>query len=77
MKTKIDENVWDYWRLPNGNYIVKTKKNDGLDDDCDFKNTLPAVLGSFILSNAVTGNVKELVSETKEGQFLEIETPTA
>ena len=28
------------------------KKDDGLDDDCDIKNTLPAVLGAFILSNS-------------------------
>ena len=27
------------------------KKDDGLDDDCDIENTLPAVLGAFILSN--------------------------
>ena len=27
------------------------KKDDGLDDECDIKNTLPAVLGAFILSN--------------------------
>ena len=53
MKTEFDENVLDYWRLPNGNYIVKMKKDDGLDDDdCDIKNTLPAVLGAFILSNS-------------------------
>ena len=26
MKTKIDENVSDYWKLANGNYIVKMKK---------------------------------------------------
>ena len=51
MKTEFDENVLDYWKLPNGNYIVKMKKDDGLDDDCDIKNTLPAVLGAFILSN--------------------------
>ena len=52
MKTEFDENVLDYWRLPNGNYIVKKKKDDGLDDDCDIKNTLPAILGAFILSNS-------------------------
>ena len=52
MKTEFDENVLDYWRLPNGNYIVKMKKDDGLDDDCDVKNTLPAVLGAFILGNS-------------------------
>ena len=52
MKTEFDENVLDYWKLPNGNYIVKMKKDDGLDDDCDIKNTLPAVLVAFILSNS-------------------------
>ena len=26
MKTEFDENVLDYWKLPNGNYIVKTIK---------------------------------------------------
>ena len=52
MKTEFDENVLDYWKLPNGNYIVMMKKDDGLDDDCDIKNTLPAVLGAFILSNS-------------------------
>ena len=51
MKTEFDENVLDYWKLPNGNYFVKMKKDDGLDDDCDIKNTLAAVLGAFILSN--------------------------
>ena len=52
MKTELDENVLDYWKLPIGNYVVKMKKDDGLDDDCDIKNTLPAVLGAFILANS-------------------------
>ena len=53
MQTEYDENVSDYWKLPDGNYIVKMKKDDGLDDnDCDVKNTLPAQLGAFILSNS-------------------------
>ena len=52
MKTEFDENVLDYWKLPNGNYIVKMKKDDGLDDDCDVENTLPALLGAFILANS-------------------------
>ena len=52
METEFDENVLDYWKLPNGNYIVKMKKDDGLDDDCDIKKTLPAVLGAFILANS-------------------------
>ena len=53
MKTEFDENVLEYWKLPNGNYIVKMKKGVGLDDDCDIKNTLPAVLRAFILSNSI------------------------
>ena len=52
MKTEFDGNVLDYWKLPNENYIVKMEKDDGLDDDSDIKNTLPAVLGAFILSNS-------------------------
>ena len=52
MKTEFDENVLGYWKLPKGNYIVKTKNDDGLDDDCDIKNTLPAVLGAFISGNS-------------------------
>ena len=53
IKTEFDENILDYWKLPNGNYIAKIKKDDGLDDDdCDIKNILPAVLGSFILANS-------------------------
>ena len=52
MKTEFDENILDYWKITNGNYIVNMKKDDGLDDDCDIKNTLPAVLGAFILSKS-------------------------
>ena len=52
MKTELDENNLGCWKLPNGNYIVKMKKDDGVDDDCDIRNTLSAVLGSFILANA-------------------------
>ena len=48
----LDGNVLGYCRLPNGNYIVKLKKNDGLDYNCDIKNNLSAVLGAFILSNS-------------------------
>ena len=51
MKTEFDENVLEYWKLPDANYIVKMKKGDGLDDDCDIETTLPEVLGAFILGN--------------------------
>ena len=46
------ENVLDYWKSPNGNYIVKTEDDDGLDGDNNVKNTLPSHLGAFILSNS-------------------------
>ena len=35
MITEYDENVLDYWKVPNGIFIVKMKKEDGLDDDCN------------------------------------------
>ena len=46
------DNVIIYSKLPNGNYIVKIKKDDGLEGDNDAKNTLPSHLGAFILSNS-------------------------
>ena len=52
METENDENVLDYWKLPKGNYIVKLKKDDGLEGDNDVKNTLSSHLGAFILSNS-------------------------
>ena len=42
----------DYWKLPNGTYFVKMKKDEGLDDDIDIKNILPSHLGACILSNS-------------------------
>ena len=48
MKAECDENGSDYWNIQNGNYIVKMKKDDGLDNDCDIKNTLPGHLEAFI-----------------------------
>ena len=35
MKTEYDESVVQYWNFPNEKHIVKMKKDDGLDDDCD------------------------------------------
>ena len=52
METEYDENVLDHWKLPNGNFIVKFKKDDGLEGDNNVKNTLPSLLGAFILSNS-------------------------
>ena len=52
MEIEYDENVLDYWRLPKENYIVKFKKDDGLDGNNDEKITLLSHLGAFILSNS-------------------------
>ena len=37
METEYDENVLDYCKLPNGNYFVKFKTDDELEDDNDVK----------------------------------------
>ena len=37
MGTEYDENVLDYWNIPNGNYMKKVRKDDGLDGDNDVK----------------------------------------
>ena len=52
MKTEYYENVLGYWKVSMGNYIVKFKEEDGLDDDIDVKNILTEHLGAFILSNS-------------------------
>ena len=38
-------------KLPNGNYIEKFYRDDGLDGDNDVKNTLSSRLGAFIICN--------------------------
>ena len=43
MKTEFDENVLDFWKIPNEKYTEKMKKENGKDDDCYIKNTLPAL----------------------------------
>ena len=50
MKTEYDENVLDYWKLPNGKDIVKMEKKDGRNGNN--KRTLPAHLSAFILSKS-------------------------
>ena len=50
MQTEYDDNVLDYWKLPNGNYNVKFQKDDGLDGNSDVKNTSLCHLGSIILN---------------------------
>ena len=51
MQTKYDDNVLEYWKLANGNHIVKLKKDNGIEGDNEVENKLPSHLGAFILSN--------------------------
>ena len=52
LQIEYDDNVLDYWKLSNGHFILKMKKDDGFDSDNDIKNTLPFHLGAFILGNS-------------------------
>ena len=39
IQTEYDGNVLDFWRLPNGNYIVKLERTVGLGGNDDVQNT--------------------------------------
>ena len=62
MQTEYDENMLDKWNLPNGNHIVKLKKNGELEGDNDLKNALPSHLGAFI-SSKIERNMNNLIRE--------------
>ena len=52
MPTEYDERVLDYQKINHGNYIVKMKDGEGLEDEFKKANTLPLQLAVFILSNS-------------------------
>ena len=52
MQTEYDERVLDYQKINHGNYIVKMKDDEGLEDEVKKANTLPLQLAVFILSNS-------------------------
>ena len=52
MMTEYDERVLDYQKINHGNYIVKLKNDEGLEDEVKKVNTLPLQLVVFILSNS-------------------------
>ena len=52
MMTEYDKRVIDYEKINNGNYIVKLKDDEGLQDEVKKVNTLPLQLAVFILSNS-------------------------
>ena len=52
MTTEYDERILDYQKINHGNYIVKMKVDEGLQDEVKKANTLPLQLAVFILSNS-------------------------
>ena len=53
MMTEYDERVSDYQKINHGNYNVKMKDEEGLEDEIKKANTLPLQLVVFILSNSI------------------------
>ena len=58
MMTEYDERVLDYQKINYGNYIVKLKDDEGLQDEVKKINTMPLHLGAFVLSKSerITNN---------------------
>ena len=52
MMTEYDERVLDYLKITYGNYIVKLKDDEGLEDEVKKQNTSPLQLAVFNLSNS-------------------------
>ena len=54
MKNEYDDSVTEWFPLENGNIMVKTRDNEGVDDEGISKkvNSKPCQLGSFILSHS-------------------------
>ena len=52
MQTEYDERLLDYQKIIYGNYIVKMKDDEGLEDKVKRTNTLQFELAVFILSNS-------------------------
>ena len=52
MMTEYDERVKDYWKTSGINYLVKMIDDKGLEDEIKNMNTMPLLLGDFVLSNS-------------------------
>ena len=52
LMTEYDERVLDYQRVNYGNYIVKMKDDDGLEDHVKKVNTMPLQMGAFVFANS-------------------------
>ena len=52
MMTEYDERVKGFWKISGINYIVKMIYDAGLEDEVKKLNTMPLLLGAFVLSNS-------------------------
>ena len=52
MQTENDERVLDYQKIKYGNFNVKLKDDEGLQDEFKKVNTISLHLGAFVLSNS-------------------------
>ena len=52
LQTEYDERVLDHQKINYGNYFVKMKDDEGLEDHVKKVNTMPLHLGAFVLSNS-------------------------
>ena len=61
--TEYDERVLDYQKNNYGNYFVKIKDDEGLEDHVKEINTMPLHLGAFVLSNSkrIMNNFKHAI----------------
>ena len=50
--TENDERDLDYQKINYGNYFVKLKDDEGLQDEVKNVNTMPPHLGAFVISNS-------------------------
>ena len=50
--TKYDDRFLDYQKINYGNYIVRLRDDEGLQDEVNKVNTMPLHLGAFVLSNS-------------------------
>ena len=79
MSAECNERVLDNWKLPNGEYVVKLKQDDGSECETDLRNTMPARLGKFILSTSKR-TMNKFISKnngfkTKNNYYTDTDTP--
>ena len=62
MMSECDERVKDYWKICQGNYIIKMFDDTGLENEDEKLNTMPSQLGAFVLGNS-KGNMDTFIQD--------------